>query len=194
MKQIELTLEHKEKLLEMCNEFFPEYPWGFGQFYSTEIGAKYKGLDYLDITHLNHKIPCIVPRYELEHENIDTSNLKVIEKGGGLYDKLEYGFVNNFEPIKQGFTINYKTDKNGNYDYTKPIIKQYESYDETYVEGIHWFEFLMCKLIPKFKSFGINIDYWLMTLPSTHIQWNGTKVNHPVDYIYNEFKKLKNAK
>jgi hypothetical protein len=57
---------------------------------------------------------------------------------------------------------------------------------------IHWFAFLMCELIPKFKKLGINIDYWLMTLPSTHIQWSGTNVNHPIDYIYNKFKELKN--
>lgn len=110
MKQIELTLKHREKLLEMCKELFPET--------------------------------------ELSFES----------------DLAEDGMID----------INISKPNN--------------------LELIHWFQFLMCELIPKFKTFGINIDYWLMTLPSTHIQWNGTKVNHPVDYIYNEFKKLKNAK
>jgi hypothetical protein len=54
---------------------------------------------------------------------------------------------------------------------------------------IHWFEFCFIHLIPKFKKYGINIDYWLMTLPSTHCQWP-IEFNHSIDYLYEQFKKL----
>lgn len=57
MKSIQLTEEHKSKLLEMCEVLFPKEDFNFGNFYTSECGAEYHGLDYLDITHINHKIP-----------------------------------------------------------------------------------------------------------------------------------------
>jgi hypothetical protein len=33
MKSIELTQEHKDKLLEMCKELFSEYTWDFSWLY-----------------------------------------------------------------------------------------------------------------------------------------------------------------
>jgi hypothetical protein len=217
INNIQLTEEHKTKLLEMCKKLFPEYPWGFGQFYSSEVGGIYTGLDYLDITHLNHKIPCIVSRYELEHAEIDTSNLRVIEKHELYkeYDKLEYGFINNFESLKGGFTIEHKTDENGNYDYTKPIIKQHTSYSEVYVEGIHWFEFVFLHLIGRLQEalpdtlvwrdqppYVGNVFNWkegnkwtlytefMFAYPKAC--WGGSVYpNNPIDYLYEQFLKLK---
>lgn len=57
MKSIELTEDHKSKLLEMCKKLFPNEEFNFGNFYSSECGGEYYGLDYLDVTHINHKIP-----------------------------------------------------------------------------------------------------------------------------------------
>ena len=37
MKPIELTEEHKSKLLEMCNKLFPGYKWQFNSDYSKGI-------------------------------------------------------------------------------------------------------------------------------------------------------------
>ncbi len=124
MKQIELTLENREKLLEMCKVLFLEY--GDVQLLKSYCATEF---DDTGSPYLRWYLP-------FTHEGKNTTKL--------------------FE--------------------------------------IHWFQFLMCELIPKFKKLGINIDYWLMTLPSTHIQWIGTNVNHPIDYVYNEFKKLENGK
>jgi hypothetical protein len=57
-------------------------------------------------------------------------------------------------------------------------------------EVFHWFEFCMTHLAIRFKKLGIDINYWLMTLPSAHSQWP-KEYNHPLDYLYFEFKKLK---
>lgn len=190
MNPIKLTKEQKDKLLEMCKVLFPEHPWGFGEFYTSEVGAIYEGLDYLDITHLNHKISCIVSRYQLDNAKIDTSNLKVIEKDKfPKYDKLEYGFVNNIEPLKKGFMISYETKEDGNYDYTKPIIKQHSgSYEEKYVEGIHWFEFCMTHLATKiFNGLKLNLKIDISSYRGRIIQYE----EHPIDYLFEEFLKLK---
>lgn len=57
------------------------------------------------------------------------------------------------------------------------------------VEYIHWFEFLLCNIVPEFKKRGIDIRIWLLTLPKTHMQW-GENINHPIDYVHQEFLKL----
>lgn len=57
--------------------------------------------------------------------------------------------------------------------------------------SIPWFEFCLVHLIPEFKRYGIAIDYWFMTLPQTHMQWP-KEYNHPVDYLYFNFLKIKN--
>ncbi len=108
MKSIELTEEHKTKLLEMCKVLFPEYDL-------IEFGKKY---------HPNNKFIWMSKN----------NNLKV---------------------------------------------------------DIHWFEFCMTHLQFKFKKLGIELDLWLLTLPTTHLQWGNYNFNHPVDYLYEEFKKLK---
>lgn len=170
MKPLTLTEEQAKKLLEMCNTLFPEHKWGFGEFYTTEVGARYEGLDYLDVTHINHKVPCVVSRFELEHHNIDTTNLKVVKKDNNYpaHDKLEYGLVNNIEPLKKGFMLN-----------DSKVIQHSGNYDETYVEGIHWFEFCMLHLAPKVcKSDGIAITF-------------KDNNNNPVDFLYERFLKLK---
>lgn len=185
MKSLELTEEHKFKLLEMCKVLFPECVWGFGDFYSSEVVTEYNGLDYLDITHINHKIPNLIPRFELDRAEIDTKNLIVVEKSNQspMYDKIQYGFVNNIEPLKSGFMITHEVHDDGGYDYSKPIIKQHSSYEEGYVEGIHWFEFCMINLFNEL----LKKNY--INAPAFYISILGKQ--HPVDYIYEQFKKLK---
>ena len=70
------------------------------------------------------------------------------------------------------------------------VLIDYEPIDDNNFECFHWFEFCMTHLAVRFKKFGIEINYWLMTLPSTHSQWP-EQHNHPVDYLYSEFKKIK---
>lgn len=108
LTSIELTEEHKSKLLEMCNKLFPEY--------KEIILTKQKFLNF------------------------------------GFKDHISY------------------TSRIGNM-------------------SIHWFEFCMTHLIPKFEKQGIHINYWLMTLGPKHIHWP-VNFNHPVDYLYQEFKKI----
>ena len=104
MKPIELTEEHKFKLLEMCNELFPEKKW--------------------------FKILC-----------------------GNIY-----------------------YSKNGNFP----------------GKSIHWFEF--CTKIGhnifSRKQFYYNSEEFITFMKIMCLQ-DKTKLQHPVDYLYEEFKKLK---
>ena len=166
MKITEFTQEHASKLLEMCKTLFPEHLWGFGGFPTSEIGADYVGMEYLDVTHINHKIPCIKSRYKIGK---DSSDLKVVQFDGKYpeYDKIEDGYINNISGDQSFFT-----QKNGE-------IVQGANYEETYIEGIHWFEFCMTKIAPKLlNSLG---DYADLCTGE-----NG--LGHPIDYLYEQFK------
>lgn len=58
-------------------------------------------------------------------------------------------------------------------------------------EYIHWFEFCLLHVIPRFKRFGIEIDYWFILLPDTHIQWGDTKSNNMIEYLEEKIKQHK---
>ena len=180
MQSIKLTQEHKDKLLEMCKALFPEHKWGFGWFYTTEVGAEYEGLDYLDVTHINHKIPCVKARYTVESQK-DTSKLKVVSKDetSSQWDDVEDCFVDNLDENQHFFTKNDKTQE----------IKQGSNYEETYVEGIHWFEFCIMHLATALynKLDNPNRGFTILYYRGMIAQ----EVEHPVDFLYDEFKKLK---
>lgn len=112
MKSIELTEEHRSKLLEMCNKLFPEYTLILFDDQSN---------------------------YYLENEEI-------------------LSFCNDNEIIQ-----------------------------------IHWFEFCMThlakKIIPKVTNY--NLDSAYDSLYNVIYQFWETKHNNIVDYLYEEFKKLK---
>lgn len=166
MNAIELTEDHRTKLLEMCKALFPEHEWGFGSFYTSEVGAEYEGLDYLDVTHINHKIPNIVPGYELIPP----------KKGDDGYESFQNGFVSNIKNGRNFFS------RNG----TK--IVSANGYSETYVEGIHWFEFC-CKHLAK-RIYNDNIGKTKSTYSSFVGECVIVYFQHPIDYLYSEFKKL----
>lgn len=171
MEALHLTYKQGKRLLEMCKALYPEYKWGFGSFPTSEVGAEYNGLDYLDVTHINHQIPCIKSRFEITGKN--TSKLKIVEKSNySDYDRIEDGFVDNISGKQAFFT---KNDKK---------IKQGDDYEETYIEGIHWFEFCIKQLIPKFQ-----IDD-IMELELTRILF--CNLPNPIDYLYDKFKTYQN--
>lgn len=172
MKTLILSTEQQDKLLEMCKSFFPEYKMGFGGFYTSEVGAEYIGLDYLDITHINHKIPCIKSKFEIEEFKNDKNR----------FDKIEHGFVDNI-------TDGYKQSQ-GFFTKDDGEIKQGSSYDEVYVEAIHWFEF--CTKIGH-KIFSRTSNYYnseeFKVYSRIMLLQDKIKLNHPVDYLYEQFKK-----
>lgn len=75
------------------------------------------------------------------------------------------------------------------------ITDYHQENSNTFVESvsIHWFEFCLCHLLPKLKKIGIQPELYVLTLPSTHIGWDTKGVNHPIDYIYQEYDKKLNA-
>lgn len=162
MKALTLSKEQSNKLLEMCRTLFPGELWGFGGFYSTEVGADYTGLDYLDVTHINHKI----------------------------LNKQCDGFVDNISDTQQFFTADYPVDEEtGEYDYSKPTVIAGQDFDQIYVEGIHWFEFCLTHLATCLYNKGdYNKRYITITAFRGYIC---QEAEHPVDYLYQEFKKLK---
>ena len=111
MKQIELTEEHKSKLLEMCKVLFPEY-------------------------------------YEIYFGEWDYNG----EFDGYLYFSTE----------------------------TLPNPNVYQ---------IHWFEFCM-KILAR-KIYNNNIGKTKTTYSSFVMECVIINLNHPIDYLYYEFKKLK---
>lgn len=133
MKNIELTEDHKSKLLEMCKKLFPEY---------TEI----------------------------------------------------YLGINDYDDNFDGFICFQKTI---------PLISNI-------IESVHWFEFCMTHLIVKLskeftkqklsKADYTNNQYpnWFSEKLAYHLNpfrneefEEDIKFIHPVDYLYEEFKKLK---
>lgn len=180
MKQIELTDLHKSKLLEMCKVLFPKEYIDFGSFYTSEVGAEYVGLDYLDVTSVNHKIPCMKSGFRLNPPR---------DKNGDSFKKFQDGFCSNTKEGQIGFMV----DEGGN------ILQDSQNYDEIYVEGIHWFEFCMTHLaekilnpnpnnpnrglVDKFKDFFWKVNLFAMV--------SNEKVQHPIDYLYGQFKQLK---
>ena len=120
MKPIELTEEHKSKLLKMCVELFPN-----------------NKIDYIQ----NDTIKFLTNYYEKKH----TNNPKIIFGG---WDEILH---------------------------------------------IHWFEFCMThlakKLIPKVTNY--NLDSAYDSLYNVIYQFWENKHNHIIDYLYEEFKKLK---
>ena len=125
MKNIELTEDHKSKLLKMCKVLFPEVKIHTGVF---SDGSR-------------------CPEYVLESPM-----------------DLEWGTEWNLPYISVG------------------------------VEQIHWFEFCMTHLISKIqnlsnKQYLINICGNINLVISDNSK-NNFKENHPIDYLYNEFKKI----
>ena len=118
MKAIELTKEHKSKLLEMCNNLFIDRNW---HFWESETESYPDGM----IGHCN-----------------------TIIWGGKSYESVE----------------------------------------------IHWFEFCMThlafKILPKTTFY--NLDSAYDSLYNCLYQFWETKFDNPIDYLYEEFKKLKN--
>ena len=179
MNAIKLTEDQQNKLLEMCKKLFPDVKWGFGDFYTTEVGGIYEGLQYLDVTHINHVVPCIKSRFEIKK---DSSDLEITnkDKNYAKYGKVVDGFVDNISENQKFFT------KNNN------IVQQGDSYDEVYVEGIHWFEFCTTHLFKRIfgdKDLG---EYTKGPIDTTDYECNIIDIfeNHLIDYLYDKFKKL----
>lgn len=89
------------------------------------------------------------------------------------------------ELFPQYTTIQFGQESNYYLD-VEEILDFYNK--EEYIK-IHWFEFCMTHLAVKLKKLGIEINYWQMTLPSTHMSWWQYDFNHPVDYIYDLYSK-----
>lgn len=156
MKSIELTKEHKSKLLEMCKELFPEFnEWRFGK---------------------------VTAEGNLEDFYNKTKNLP-------WQDREKYEQSCDFLWIEKDFK--YEHDDN---------IER----SETWV--IHWFEFCMTHLVEKLNDLsdvyeeippyvanvygGANGKWNLYVKFHFHYPKNRYK-KHPIDYLYEEFKKLK---
>lgn len=72
-------------------------------------------------------------------------------------------------------------------DYNTNSLKQGRNYCEIYVEAIHWFEFCMTHLFTKV----IVEQYGYMSISDAMSNGYYTIYsNHPIDYLYKEFKKL----
>ncbi len=133
MKNIELTENHKSKLLEMCNKLFPEYP--------------------------NLEVRDSMEDFCMEQDNC-------------FIELQESGSNSRKDTI------------------------------------IHWFEFCMTEVVEKilnptplnpnrglqdkFKNFFWKVnEYWMHNKFNINGENSSTKPLHPVDYLYEEFKKLK---
>jgi len=161
MKATKLTQEHKDKLLEMCKKLFPDKEFGFGGFYSSEVGAEYLGLDYLDVTHINNIV-------------------KYIDRDGS--SKLCSNISIN--------SLCFSKDDNNN-------ICRADDYQEIYVEGIHWLEFLIFHIMPKinrsytkFKETNpySDCDISLEDYFSGSMRVLNEDGFHPIDWVYSKFK------
>lgn len=144
MKQIELTEEHKTKLLEMCEVLFPEPEYSFWWEYEMYgRGLKQSFNDVLCVCHT----------------------------------------------------------------FKKPIIKLYNGKEFKQTSNyfnIHWFEFCMTHLVDKIDNLWIkHVNYKCVGYDTTSYDWTnrpflkiwnivntGHLKQHPVDYLYEEFKKL----
>jgi len=181
MNPIELTDLQKSKLLEMCRILFPKEYIDFGFFYTSEAGAEYVGLDYLDVTSVNHKIPCMKSGFRLNPPR---------DKNGDSFKKFQDGFCSNTKEGQIGFMI----DEDGN------ILQDSQNYDEIYVEGIHWFEFCVTKLINELASQNISSDLFgdcefeefrMKCINEIFKDKPSDEIIHPIDYLYEQFKQLK---
>lgn len=174
MKAIKINKKRRNKLLEMCRSLFPEHLWGFGDFPTTEVGADYVGLDYLDVTHINHKVPCIKKGYKLMPQKL----------GEDIFKDFEDGYCNNLYNEQSGFT-----------KIKKEIIQHSGNYEEVYIEGIHWFEFCTLFLMEKLLRDGGQkefIEYMKVCFNYTFPDWDLVQDKiHPIDYLYEKFEKLK---
>ena len=138
MKNIELTEEHKSKLLEMCKILFPEY-----------------------------------------------INIEFDE------DRLYFLTQKCFD-INKKFGTQF-SNEDCDFEIEEVYLEEYDVY-------IHWFEFCMTHLCDKIS---MNLTNQMCTgMPqyydeSEKLDWNSQslvsmlKECHPVDYLYEEFKKLK---
>jgi len=184
MKPLELTEDQKAKLLEMCEKLFPEHKWGFGSFYSGDEGIDSTGLDFLDITHINHKIPRIVYRDQVKG---DPSNLEIVEKDqdDSCYDQVIDGYLDNISGKNNSFQAIFKDGKISG-------VKEFGWCSQKYVEGIHWFEF--CTTILPTKLYPLYDRFVNDTGPDFHEEMLVmclVKGEHPVDYLYEQFSQLK---
>lgn len=124
MISIELTQEHKDKLIEMCEFLFPKYDF--------RILSEYFGIN--DNSHIHG----------------DQNNIIIFSK---------------------------KTN--------------------TWVTTFHWFEFCMTHLShaiifnPKNSLRACNHNHAGLLESVMHLFYNEKQAIHPVDYLYDEFKKLK---
>lgn len=135
MKPIELSLNQKNKLIEMCNKLFPELQT------TAEIAAKHW---------------C-----KSASENIDN---------------YEYGFRLS-EELSPVLYCSYPID----YDFHTHLLPNDKN------PGIHWFEFCYTFLFKK-----ILVDPYGYESINDYISMNSSFIfGHPVDYLYEEFKKLK---
>lgn len=154
MNPIQLTPEHKTKLLEMCSKLFPEY------------------------------------------------NLKIYKKD---FEKLPGDFrYSKYKPQKPTWIIGY----NG-VVYLQLFYEYFEDMSYEIIE-IHWFEFCLTHLIVKLaneftnqklsKSDYTNNQYpnWFSEKLVYHLNpfrneefEEDVEFIHPIDYLYEEFKKLK---
>lgn len=89
---------------------------------------------------------------------------KLLEMCQVLFPKYKFGFGNDVADL--GIMEYYKDDKEWFF--------------------IHWFEFCMCHIKSKINELN-GIPNHKVLLASD----NGILINHPVDYLYEQFKKLK---
>jgi hypothetical protein len=150
MKAIELTKEHRGKLLEMCKELFPEY---------------YKRVKYRGNNEDYFADESCRPQFKI-HIYGEYLNFPSFED-------------NDSEPLEY------------NVQFT----------------GIHWFEFCMTHLLERIFNPGnphglvprtlieklseffrlTNFYFWNVNFGNEDTDYE----NHPVDYLYKEFKKIK---
>ena len=150
MKNIELTEDHKSKLLKMCKELFPEFnEWRYGK---------------------------VTSEGNLEDFYNKTKDLS-------WQDREKYEQSCDFLWIEKDFKYEHDDD-----------IER----SETWV--IHWFEFVMTHLCDKISTKLTNEMCTGMPQyydESEKLDWNSQslismlKECHPIDYLYEEFKKLK---
>ena len=131
MKNIELTEDHKSKLLEMCKELFCE---------ESEINS--------------------IQNFRIENDYIL-----------GLSDHILY--CENRDLSESHYECEEVPEED---------LVTFENYPIEYFEiNIHWFEFCMTYLSTKIFIHDESLNEFLLT-------FNVNK--HPVDYLYEEFKRL----
>ena len=164
MKPIQLTQEHKVKLLEMCNVLFPENKtWRFDQNSYTKIleysieGNIVKYIHWFEfcMTHLVGKV-----------KNYNERNSDFIFK---MNQEIEIG-LNNNKVYKTDFINVTKTDCE---------LKKCPCYSE----NPKW-------LYSKDED-GLNSEVAECNGETCLVTLNKFCLNHPIDYLFEEFKKLK---